>query len=43
MEEEGARKFYRLKAEFERTVEEAESGQLVEFDPKVYEPDAFNS
>ncbi|MES0827466.1 type II toxin-antitoxin system ParD family antitoxin [Ruegeria sp. SCP11] len=43
MEKAGARQFYNLKADLERAVVEAESGQLLEFDAQKYEPDAFNS
>ncbi|MCG7522783.1 type II toxin-antitoxin system ParD family antitoxin [Ruegeria sp. Ofav3-42] len=43
MGKEGARQFYNLKADLERAVVEAESGQLLEFDAQKYEPDAFNS
>ncbi|KIC38848.1 transcriptional regulator [Ruegeria sp. ANG-R] len=42
MEKEGARQFYNLKADLEHAVEQAESGLFAEFDPKAYEPDAFN-
>ena len=41
MEDDGARAFYRLKAELEEAVEEAERGDYVVFDPVAFEPRAF--
>lgn len=43
MEKEGARQFYNLKTELEEARSAAEAGAFVEFDPKVFEPDAFPS
>jgi antitoxin ParD1/3/4 len=41
MEDDGARAFYRLKAELEEAVAEAERGDYVVFDPVAFEPRAF--
>jgi len=43
MEKEGARQFYTLKAELDKTMQAAERGEFTVFDPKAYEPDAFNA
>lgn len=43
MEKEGARQFYALKGDLERALAEAEDGQFADFDPAVFEPDAFPS
>lgn len=43
MERDGARRFYALKADLEQAVREAESGAFSDFDPRAYEPDAFES
>ena len=40
MERDGARQFYRLKADLEEAVREAEAGGFTDFDPGAYEPDA---
>lgn len=41
MEKEGARQFYALKSDLEAAVFDAESGAFSDFDPKAFEPDAF--
>ena len=41
MEKDGAREFYRLKSELEEPVAQVEAGEVVDFDPIAYEPDAF--
>ena len=41
MEKDGARQFYALKADLERTTANAEAGAFAPFDPKAFEPDAF--
>ena len=41
MERDGARQFYALKAELEGALREAETGEVAEFDPATYEPEAF--
>lgn len=43
MERDGARQFYLLKADLEQAVRDAESGVFSDFDPRAYEPDAFES
>jgi len=43
MEKEGARQFYSLKSDLEKSVLEAEDGKCSDFDPKAFEPDAFTS
>lgn len=40
MERDGARRFYRLKADLEEAVREAEAGSFTDFDPGAYEPGA---
>ena len=41
MEQDGSRQFYLLKADLEAAVNDAEDGGFSEFDPQLYEPDAF--
>ncbi len=41
MEDDGARAFYRLKAELEEAWAEVERGDFVEFDARAFEPRAF--
>lgn len=41
MEDDGARAFYRLRAELEEAVDEAERGDYAAFDPVAFEPRAF--
>lgn len=41
MEERGAAAFYRLKADLGAQVEELQRGGGVPFDPRAYEPEAF--
>ena len=41
MERDGARQFHALKAELEGALREAEDGEFAEFDPAIYEPEAF--
>lgn len=41
MEDDGARAFYRLKAEVEKGIAEAEAGDHEVFDPVAFEPRAF--
>ena len=43
MEKEGARQFYALKSELDQAVTAVERGEFDDFDPKAFEPDAFNS
>jgi antitoxin ParD1/3/4 len=43
MEKEGARQFYNLKSDLEKSVLEAENGKFAEFDAHAFEPDAFAS
>ena len=43
MERDGARQFYALKADLEQAAREAEGGAFSDFDPRAYEPDAFES
>ncbi|NKC15062.1 MAG: type II toxin-antitoxin system ParD family antitoxin [Gammaproteobacteria bacterium] len=40
MEKDGARQFYRLKAELEEAMRRVEDGEFEEFDAEAYEPDA---
>lgn len=42
MEKDGARQFYALKADLERSASLAEEGDFAEFDPRAFEPDAFD-
>ena len=41
MEKEGARQFYQLKSELEEALVQVEEGDLEDFDPRRFEPDAF--
>lgn len=41
MEKDGARQFYALKAELEAARAEAEGGAFETFDPRAFEPDAW--
>ena len=41
MEKDGAREFYRLISQLEEAVSQIEAGEVIEFDPLDYEPDAF--
>ena len=43
MERDGARQFYALKADLEQAVCEAETGAFSDFDPRAFEPHAFES
>ena len=43
MERDGARQFYLLKADLEQAVRDAQSGIFSDFDPRAYEPSAFES
>lgn len=43
MERDGARQFYALKADLEQAAREAEDGAFSDFDPRAYEPDAFET
>lgn len=40
MEQDGARRFYMLKADLEQAMREADGGAFSEFDPRAFEPDA---
>jgi antitoxin ParD1/3/4 len=43
MEKDGARQFNALKANLEDAAAAAEAGGFSDFDPKVFEPDAYTS
>lgn len=43
MEWDGARQFYTLKADLEPAMRDAETGAFVDFNPRAYEPDAYQS
>lgn len=43
MEKDGARQFYALKSDLEEALQAAENGELEDFDPVAFEPDAFAS
>lgn len=41
MQSEGARAYYELKADLEAAVRKVQAGNVVDFDPVAYEPEAF--
>ena len=41
MDRDGAASFFRLKADIDAAVAQAEAGEVIDFDPYAYEPDAF--
>lgn len=43
MEHDGARQFFAMKNELEEAVKAAEKGEFSDFDPKMYEPNAFTA
>lgn len=42
MDERGAAAFHALKADLDEQVRQSEAGDTVEFDPRAWEPSAFN-
>lgn len=43
MEKDGARQFYKLKADLDQAVHAAEQGAYSDFDPTAFEPEAFRA